>query len=306
MAVITTGAHPKALWPGVHDWFGTSYVEYPEEYPELFDFETSKKNYEEDVESINFGLAPVKNEGSSIAYTVDNQGYVKRYRHTAYALGFIVTHEEKSDNLYEKVGKRRARKLAFAMRQTKETVCANVYNRAFNGSFTGGDAIELLATNHPSTSGNQSNELATPADLSEASIEDLLINIAKATDSPGNKIALRGTKLIIAPNEMFEAERILRSELRVGTANNDINAVRNMGLLPKGYIVNHYLTDVDAWFIRTTAPAGMTFFDRESGRGAPAFDQDNDFDTKNAKAAAYMRFSVGWTDWRGLYGSPGV
>lgn len=303
---ITTGAHPKALWPGVHDWFGMSYAEYPEEYPELFDFDSSKKNYEEDVESINFGLAPVKAEGSSISYTVDNQGFVKRYRHVAYALGYIVTHEEMQDNLYAKVGKGRAKKLAFAMRQTKETVCANVYNRAFNSSFTGGDAIELLATNHPSTSGDQSNELATPADLSEAALEDILINIAKATDSPGNKIALRGMKLVVHPNDMFEACRILKSEYRVGTANNDINAIYNKGLLPQGYIVNHYLTDTDAWFIRTDVPTGMMFYDRESGRGAPNFDQDNDFSTKNALAAAYMRFSVGWTDWRGLYGSPGV
>lgn len=306
MAIIPTGAHPKALWPGVHDWFGTSYTEYPEEYPELFGFDTSEKNYEEDVEDINFTMAPVKTEGGSIAYVADNQGYTKRYRHTAYALGFIVTHEEKMDNLYEKVAKRRARKLAFSMRQTKETVCANVYNRAFNSAYTGGDAVQMIASTHPSTSGNQSNVLTTAADLSEASLEDLLIQIAQATDSPGNKIALRGMKLIVPTNEMFEACRILKNPNRPDTANRDINAIYNMGLLPQGYVVNHYLTDTDAWFIRTDAPNGTMFFDRENGRGNPGLSQDNDFDTKNAKAASYMRFSVGWTDWRGVFGSAGV
>lgn len=306
MAVETTGAHPKAFWPGVYDWFGTSYTEHPEEYPDLFDFASSSQNYEEEVEDTNYSLAPVKNEGSAISYVTSNQGYTKRYRHVAYALGTMVTHEEKSDNLYEKVGKARSRKLAFSMRQTKEVVCANVYNRAFNASYTGGDAVSLLSTAHPSLAGNWSNKLSTDADLSEASLEDLLIQIAQATDSIGHKIALRGNKLIVPTNEMFEACRILESQLRVGTANNDVNAIRSKGLLPQGYVVNHYLTDSDAWFIRTDSPNGMRFFDREAGRGTPKFDQDNDFDTKNAKMAAYMRFSIGWTDPRGMYGSAGA
>ena len=306
MAVITTGAHPKALWPGVHDWFGASYMEHKEEYPDLFDFDTSNKKYEEDVEQTGFGLAPVKNEGASISYDSENQGITERYTNVAYALGYICTWEELKDNLYEKVSKARARKLAFSMRQTKETVCANVYNRAVNTAFTFGDGQVLLSTAHPSLAGSQSNKLATAADLSEAALEDLLIQIAQAKNSRGLQIAVRGTKLIVPVNEMFEAARILKSELRVDTANNDINALKNMGMLPQGYVVNHYLTDTDAWFIRTDCPNGMMFFDRENGRGAPAFDKDNDFDTKNAKAAAYMRFSVGNTDWRGVYGSEGA
>lgn len=304
---ITTGAHPKALWPGVHDWFGASYAEYPEEYPELFSFDNSSMNYEEDVEQTGFGLANVKNEGASISFDTESQGYTKRYRHVAYALGYICTYEEKMDNLYEKVSKRRARKLAFSMRQTKEIVGANVYNRAFNASYTGGDGVSLGNSAHPTFgAGTQSNILSTAADLSEASLESMLIQIAQAKNSRGLTIALRGQKLIIPVNLMFEAERILKSQLRVDTANNDINAVRNMGLLPQGITVNHYLTDTDAWFIRTDCPNGLMFFDRDHGRGAPLFDQDNDFDTKNAKAAAYMRFSVGWTDWRDLFATPGA
>lgn len=306
MAVETTGAHPKALWPGVYDWFGTSYNEHPEECTELFDFRSSKQNYEEEVEDTNYSLAPVKNEGAPTQYTSSNQGYTKRYRHVAYSLGTMATHEEIKDNLYEKVGKARSRKLAFSMRQTKETVCANIYNRAFNSAYVGGDGLELLSTAHTSLAGAWSNKLSTDADLSEASLEDMLIQINQATDSVGHKIALKAQKLIIPTNEVFEADRILNSTLRVGTANNDLNSIRNQGLLPQGFVVNHYLTDTDAWFIRTDSPNGMCFFDRENGRGAPAFDKDNDFDTKNAKMAAYMRFSVGWTDPRGLYGSAGA
>ena len=298
---ITTGSHPKALWPGIHAWFGSSYKENPTEYTEIFKVDTSEKNYEEDVMITGFGLAPVKNEGATYSYDSESQGFTKRYKHVAYGLGYIVTREELADNLYEKVSKQRSKRLAFSMRQTRETVGANILNRAFNSSYTGGDSVELLSTAHTTLSGNQANELSVAADLSEASLEDLLIIVADAKNDRGLKIALRGMKLIVPTAELFEACRILNSTLRVGSANNDVNAIKNLGLLPEGYVVNHYLTDTDAWFVKTDAPNGLMWFDRE----AVEFKQDNDQDTDNAKAKSYMRFSTGWTDWRGMYGSPG-
>lgn len=299
--VITTGAHPKALWPGMHAFWGRKYAEHPTEWPELFESDTSEKNYEEDTEVTGFGLAPVKAEGASVSFDSESQGPTTRYTHVAYSLGYIVTREEMDDNLYEVVSKRRIGGLAFSMRQTKEVVGANIYNRGFNASFAGGDGKELLATDHPTVDGTQSNELAVPADLSEAALEDLMIQIANATNSRGLRIALRGTKLIVPPNLMFEAERILKSTLRVETGNNDINALRSMNMLGEGAKVNHYLTDTDAWFVRTNVPNGMQYFTRIGIE----FTQDNDFDTSNAKAKAYERYSYGHTDWRGLFGSAG-
>src|SRR3990167_954889 len=297
MAVITTGAHPKALWPGINAWFGAAYNEHPTEYTDIFKVYTSDKNYEEDVLVTGFGLAPVKNEGAPYQYDSESQGYTKRFKHVPYGLGYIVTREELADNLYEKVSKRRSARLAFSMRQTRETVGANVLNRAFNSSYTGGDGIELSSLVHPSLNGDWANELTVPADLSEAALEDLLIVIAKATNERGHKIGLSGMKLIVHPNDMFEACRILESNLRVGTANNDVNAIKNKGLLPEGYVVNHYLTDTDAWFVKTDAPDGMKCLAREPVE----FKQDNDQDTDNAKAKSYMRFVAGWSDPRGMY-----
>ena len=302
MAVITTGAHPKALWPGINAWFGSSYNEHPTEYTDIFKVFSSSQNYEEDVLVTGFGLAPVKTEGSAYSYDSESQGYTKRYKPVAYGLGYIVSREELADNLYEKVSKRRSARLAFSMRQTRETVGANILNRAFNSSYTGGDGVELSSLVHPSLNGDWANELTVPADLSEAALEDLLIVIAKATNERGHKIGLRGMKLIVHPNDMFEACRILESNLRVGTANNDVNAIKNKGLLPEGYVVNHYLTDTDAWFVKTDVPDGMNWFDREPVE----FKQDNDQDTDNAKAKSYMRFVAGWSDPRGMYGSPGA
>lgn len=300
--VITTGNHPKALWPGVAAWFGTSYREYPLECEMVFDRDSSSKNYEEDVEITGFGLAPVKTEGSSVSYDSHSQGYTKRYTHVAYALGYIVTREELDDNLYEKVSRSRSKSLAFSMRQTKETVGANIFNRAFNSSFTGGDGKELLATDHPSLAGDWSNELAVAADLSEASLEDLLIQIMNAENSRGLKIALTGRKLIVPPNLAFDATRIVKSQLQNDTANNAINAIRAMGLLPEGVMVYHYLTDTDAWFIKTDCPEGLKLYQRTPIE----FTRDSDFDTENAKAKAYERYSFGWTDPRCLYGSSGA
>lgn len=298
---IGTGAHPKALWPGVYAWFGAKYEGHATEYTELFDVKTSSKSYEEMVETTGFGLAPVKAEGSSTAYDSHAQGIVARGKNVAYSLGYIVTHEELQDNLYQQVSMARAEALAFSMAQTRENVGANVYNRAFSSSYTGGDGKALLATDHPSLSGNQSNELSTAADLSEASLEDLAIQIMDAKNSKGLKIALRPTKLIIPTALVYEAERILKSVNQAGNANNDINALRSLSAVP-AVSVNHYLTDSDAFFLRTNAPNSLCWFDREP----VSFSKDEDFDTDNAKAKAYMRFIPFWGDWRGLFGSEGA
>lgn len=302
MAVITTGNHPKALWPGVKAWFGAAYNDIPLMHPEVFTMDTSDKAYEEDVELNGFGLAPVKSEGGSISYDTHAQGPTSRYTHVVYGLGYIVTKEEIEDNQYEKVSRARSRALARSMRQTKETVFANVLNRAFSSTYLGGDGKELIATDHPSLSGSQSNELTVAADLSEASLEDLMIQIMNATDSRGLKIRLMPRKLIVPPNLAFEAERIVKSNLQNDTANNAINAVKSMGLLPEGVMVWHYLTDVDAWFLKTDAPDSLKGYNRR----ALAFDKDADFDTDNAKAKATERYSAGWSDWRGLFGSEGA
>jgi phage major head subunit gpT-like protein len=206
------------------------------------------------------------------------------------------------DNQYVAVSKRRTKALAFSMRQTEEVVGANILNRAFNSSYTGGDGKELIATDHPTVSGTQSNELAVAADLSEASIEDIGIQIMETKNSRGHRIAIMPRALVIPPSLAFDAERIVRSVKQSGTANNDLNAIKSMGLFPDGVVINHYLTDADAWFVKTNAPNGLTRFTRK----ATAFGKDNDFDTENVKAKATMRFSVGWSEWRGMFGSAGA
>jgi hypothetical protein len=301
MAVITTGTHPKELWPGVHSFFGKSYKEKPLQCMNVFDKNTSTKKYEEDVESTSFGLAPIKSEGASIAYDSDSQGPTTRYTHITYGLGYIVTREQLEDGQYREVSMKRAKQLAFSMRSTKETVAANVFNRAFNSSYLGGDGKEMIATDHPTLDGTQSNELSPAADLSEAAIESMLIQISNAKNSRGLRIDLQGRKLIIPVDYQFEAHRILNSVLRVGTANNDINAMRAMGMLPDGVCTWNYLTDTDAFFIKTDAPDGLNMFQRR----AMEFKQDNDFDTENAKAKATERFSFGWSEWRAIFGSTG-
>lgn len=300
--VITTGNHPKALWPGMHAFWGRQYNEHPQEWSKIFDTESSEKNYEEDTEVTGFGLATVKAQGTAISYDSETQGPTTRYTHVTYGLGYIVTREELEDNLYEVVSKRRIKALSFSVRSTEETVAANILNRAFNSSYVGGDGKEMCATDHPTLDGTQSNELSAAADLSEASIEDMCIQIMQAKNSRGLKIALMPRKLIVAPSEAFNAERILKSSLQSGTANNDVNALRSMGVLPEGVVVNHYLTDADAWWIKTNAPNGLVRFNRR----ATEFKQDNDFDTENAKAKSTLRFSIGWTDWRAIFGTPGA
>ena len=302
MSIINSGSFSKALWPGVNAWYGKAYNEYETEYDKLFDKFTSNKAFEEDVGISSFGLAVNKPEGSPISYDSERQAFITRYQHAVFALGFIITREMMEDDQYDVVGQRKAQGLAFSMRQTKEVIGANVYNRAFNSSYIGGDGQSLISSSHANLKGGTwSNTLATAADLSEAALEQAAIDIAGFTNDAGLLIAVRPESLIIPRQLMFEAKRIMGSDGRVGTDNNDLNAVKALGLIPN-VTVNHFLTDPDAWFIRTNVPHGMKYFERR----ADQFDMDNDWDTENAKFKATARYSFGWTDPRGLYGSAGA
>jgi len=300
--VITTGNHPKELWPGVLAWFGANYDKHKEEFSEVFDVISSSQNYEEFVQNTSFGMAPIKPQGEGVTYTSHSQGWVKRFVHVVYALGYISTREEREDNLYEQVSRDRAASLAFAMRQTKETVHANIFNRGFNSTYTGGDGKEFFATDHPTKSGDQSNKLAVDADLSEASLEDLTIQIMGALDEVGNNINLMAECLLIPRQLYYEAHRILKSVLQNDTANNAVNALKSTNALPGGIKMNHYLTDADAWFVKTNCPKGLYSIQRREIE----FTKDNDFDTENAKAKTTERYSAGWVDPRCCYGSAGA
>lgn len=298
---INTGSFSKALWPGINAWWGKAYNEHEVEWTKLFETYKSRKAFEEDVSVSSFGLLQVKGEGQGIAQDTEQQGFITRYSHVTYALGFVITREMFADDLYDVVGERRARGLAFSARQTKEIVAANVYNRAFNAAFTGGDGKEMCATDHPNIAGGTyANELTTSADLSEAALEQACIDLMKFKNDRGLNISIMPQSLIVPVDLVFEAEKILGTEYEVGTANNTLNVVRKK--FPKGLVVNHYLTDQDAWFIRTNAPDGLKHWARED----IDFSTDNDFDTKNAKFAAYERYSFGWTDPRSIFGSPGA
>jgi hypothetical protein len=300
---ITTGSFAKALWPGINAWYGKAYNEYPVEWDKLFDKYTSRRNFEEDVGVTSFGLAVQKAEGAPVSYDSERQGFVTRYTHVVYALGFMITREIMEDDQYDIVGQRRAQGLDFSMRQTKEVVGANIYNRAFNSSYTGGDGVALLANNHPNVAGGTwSNILSVASDLSEAALEQACIDIQGFKNDRGLLISIKPRKLIVHYSNEFDAYRILKSVGRTGTDLNDPNAIKEMGIFPEGVFVSHYLTDPDAWFIRTNAPHGLKYFERRSDE----FTTDNDFDTENAKFKATARYSFGWTDPRGLYGSPGA
>jgi hypothetical protein len=301
MSVITSGNHPKLLWPGLNAIFG-KYKDLPYQHTQVFDAHESDKSYEEDVELTGFGLAPVKSEGGSISYDSHTQGPTTRYTNVTYGLGFIETIEAVEDNLYKQRATSRTKMLARSMRITKETVVANVINRAFNNAYLGGDGLELISTAHVTVDGTQSNELAVAADLSEASLEDMFIQIMNATDSRGLRIRLMPKKLIVPPNLAFEAERIVKSNLQNDTANNAINAIKSTGMLPGGVMVWHYLSDTDAWFITTDAENGLKLFNRR----ALSFAKDSDFDTDNFKHKATERYVAGWSDWRGIFGSEGA
>lgn len=301
--IITTASFAKSLWPGINAWYGKAYDEFPVEYTKLFDTFTTKRAFEEDVGYSGFGLAVEKPQGESISYDSERQGFITRYSWVVYALGFIVTREAFDDDLYDMVASRKAQGLAFSMRQTKEIVAANVYNQAFTGGPTGGDGLALLVSNHPNMAGGTwSNILSTAADLSEASLEQAAIDIQGFTNDRGLKIAVKPKTLIIPYQLEFEAARILKTVGRVGTDLNDINAIKEMGMFPGGIVVSHYLTDTDAWFIRTNVPHGMKHFQRD----ADSFGMDNDFDTENAKYKARSRYGFGWTDPRALFGTPGA
>ena len=300
---INTGSHPKLLWPGIHAIWGQLYNEHATEYTDLYDIESSERAYEQDVQVTGFGLAPIKPEGQGPSYDSETQGIITTYVHIAYALGYIVTHEEIKDNLYEQVSQRRVKANAFSMNQTIENVCAFLYNNAFNSTyFTTADGRPLIDTAHVNvTGGTYSNALATPADLSEAALEDLSIQIMGTQNDRGLLINIMPESLHVTRQDWFNANRIMKSVLQSNTATNNINVLKATNAFPGGIKMNHYFTQPHAFFIRTNCPDGMRMFWREK----PSFDQDNDFDTKNAKALSYMRFSVGCTDPRGIFGSNG-
>lgn len=302
-SIINTGSFSKLLWPGLNKIYGETYDTYQTEFDKVFDQETSGKAYEEDLSVSAFGLAKVKPQGSSIEYDSAQQGFLTRYTHVVYGLGFSVTREMIEDAQYEFAFKN-AKALAWSLRETKEQVHANLLNKAFTGSgVTYGDGKTMIASDHPNVAGGtQSNTLAVASDLSEAALEQACIDISLLTDDRGKLIAIRPDKLIIPPQLQFEAKRILGADMRPGTDTNDINALKSMGLFQNGVTLLHRLTDTDAWYIKTSAPNGLKTYNR---RGA-SFEQDNDFDTENAKFKATERYSAGITDWRGMYGSPGA
>ena len=294
----------KELEPGLNALFGLEYARYENQHTEIFSTETSDRAFEEEVMLSGFGSAPVKNEGAAVEFDDAVEAFTARYTHETIALAFAITEEAIEDNLYDRLAARYTRALARSMANTKQVKAASVLNNAFSaGSFAGGDGVALCATDHPLVSGGTfSNELATPADLSETSLEQSLIDIQAFVDERGLKIALQGKKLIIPKELQFTAERILKSPLRVGTADNDINALKNMGMIPEGYRINNFLTDSDAFFIMTDAPNGLKHFVRAPLRTAI----EGDFDTGNTRFKARERYSFGFSDPRGIFGSPGA
>lgn len=301
--VINTGSHPKLLWPGVKEIWGQLYEAYATEYTDLYDVQSSDKAYEQGVQVTGFGIAPVKGQGSPVTYDSEVQGPVNTYTHIPYALGYIVTFEELRDNQYKEVSQRRVEANAFSINQTVETVGAFLYNNAFATTyFTTGDGAALVSTAHVNaTGGTYSNALSPAADLSEAALEDLCIQIMGVQTDRGLLFQCMPESLHIARQEWFNANRILKSVLQSDVTSNNINVLKATNAFPKGIKLNHFFTNAGPWFIRTNCPHGMRMYWRDR----PMFDQDNDFDTKNAKAATYMRFSVGATDPRGIFGSNG-
>ena len=292
----------KQLNLGLNTVFGMEYDRYPEQWRAIYSVEQSQKAFEEDVQMIGFGAAPTKAEGAMINYDSGREGFVSRYVHETVALAFAITEEAEEDGLYGSLGAKYARALARSMQQTKEVKGANVFNNA-TGTSVGGDGVSLLNSSHPlGGGGTASNKLATAADLSETSLESLLIQISEAVDDRSIPVALSGRKLAVPPQLVFIAERILKSNLRPGTADNDINALRNMGMIPEGVVVNQRFTDPDQYFILTDCPDGMKHFVREPIKKAV----EGDFETGNLRYKVRERYSFGFTDWRGVYGSEGA
>ena len=293
----------KELEPGLNALFGLEYKNYENQHAEIFDTENSDRAFEEEVMLGGFAQAAVKPEGSGVSYDQANESFTARYTHETIALAFSITEEAVEDNLYDSIAKRYTKALARSMANTKQIKAANVLNNGFNSSFTGGDGVELFSDAHPTLSGsNQRNELSTASDLSETSLEQALIDIHAFKDERGLKIAARGMKLIIPSALQFTAERILKSPARVGTSDNDLNAIASKGMMPQGYVVNNYLTDDDAFFIKTDVPNGMKMFNRAAIKTA----MEGDFDTGNMRYKARERYSFGFSDWRGMFGSPGA
>jgi hypothetical protein len=282
--------------------FGLEYGRYDAEHTEIYETENSDRAFEEEVMLSGFGNARVKSEGGSIIYDNATETFTARYTHETIALGFAITEEAVEDNLYDRISARYTRALARSMANTKQVKAANVLNNAFDPNFTGGDGKELCATDHPLVAGTLSNELATAADLNETSLEQALIDIAAFTDERGLLISTQGRKLIIPSELQFVADRLMASANRVGTADNDINALRNMGMIPEGYTVNHYLVDNDAFFIKTDIPNGFKLFQRSPIRTS----MEGDFDTGNVRYKARERYSFGFSDPRCVFGSPGA
>jgi len=291
----------KELEPGLNALFGLEYKNYANEHAEIFDTENSDRAFEEEVMLSGFANASVKPEGSSVNYDAAQETYSARYTHETLALAFAITEEAIEDNLYDRLASRYTKALARSMANTKQVKAANVLNNAF-GTANGGDGKELCATDHPIVTGTEQNELSTAADLNETSLEQALIDIAALTDERGLKIAAKGMKLIVPSALQFTAERLMKSTQRVGTADNDINAVVSMGMIPQGYSVNHYLTDTDAYFIKTDVPNGLKHFVRAPLKTA----MEGDFTTGNVRYKARERYSFGFSDWRGIFGSPGA
>ena len=292
----------KMLEPGLNTLFGLEYDSYPPEYEAVFSSNTSSKAFEEDVLLQGFGSAPTKDEGAAISYDTGSQQWTARYQHETVALAFSITEEAEEDGQYGSIASRYTKALARSMSSTKEIKAANVLNNAQTAGFTGGDGVVLLSASHPTTNGNQSNVLATAADLSETSLESILIQIADMKDDRGLRIAAQGTRLVIPTAYTFTAERLLESQLRTGTADNDINAIKSGGYLPQGYHIMRRLTDSDAFFVLTDVPDGLKMFQRSPMKKG----MEGDFETGNVRYKARERYSFGFSDWRGIFGSPGA
>ena len=299
---ISRGQLVKELEPGLNALFGLEYKRYENQHAEIFETENSDRAFEEEVMLSGFANAQVKPEGSGVTFDNAQETFTARYTHETIALAFSITEEAIEDNLYDRLASRYTKALARSMANTKQVKAANVLNNAFNSSFAGGDGKELCATDHPTVAGTFSNELSTSADLNETSLEQSLIDIAALTDERGLKIAARGVKMIIPSELQFTAERLMKSQGRTATADNDINAVVSMGMIPQGYVVNNYLTDTDAFFIKTDVPNGLKMFVRSPIKTA----MEGDFDTGNVRYKARERYSFGFSDPRGIFGSPGA
>ena len=293
----------KELEPGLNALFGMEYSRYDNQHTEIFETESSDRAFEEEVMIVGFGNASVKGEGNAVSYDNATEGFTARYAHETVALAFSLTEEAVEDNLYDRLGSRYTKALARSMANTKQIKAASVLNNAFSSSYTGGDGVALVSNSHPlGGGGTASNRPTAYADLNETSLEDALINISTLVDDRSLTIALQGRKLIVPPALQFVADRLLQSPGRVGTSDNDINAMKNMGMVPEGYVVNNYLTDTDAWFLKTDCPDGFKHFERSPMQTS----LEGDFDTGNMRYKARERYSFGYSNWRAVFASQGA